>query len=265
MPLIIPGMTVVISTFKNCSTTGTICVVTNPTNSPAAATTFWKTPAKVSNTATPFSPKISCILSLAAPRFPSEKTPLIVSPTLVTTATILSNISSPFSPKIFPTASRTLSKFFRNSCTAVITAVTTPTTGKIFPAIPPNGPRSVEPIFPNGPNAFFMMFPTGAMNDPIFPKLEATTLPIDPSGERATMPPIPDSAFPSMPPIPLNGFVMNPTTFEPMLESPIAFILKSSRTLCASFIPLAMFRNPSFAVSPAILIPASAAATFRTV
>ena len=103
------------------------------------------------------------------------------------------------------------------------------------------------------------------MNDPIFPKLEATTLPIDPSGERATMPPIPDSAFPSMPPIPLNGFVMNPTTFEPMLESPIAFILKSSRTLCASFIPLAMFRNPSFAVSPAILIPASAAATFRTV
>ena len=69
-------------------------------------------------------------------------------------------------------------------------------------------------------NAFFMMFPTGAMNDPIFPKLEATTLPIDPSGERATMPPIPDSAFPSMPPIPLKGFVMNPTTFEPMPESP---------------------------------------------
>ena len=110
-----------------------------------------------------------------------------------------------------------------------------------------------------------MMFPTGAMNDPIFPKLEATTLPIDPSGERATMPPIPDSAFPSMPPIPLKGFVMNPTTFEPMPESPIAFILKSSRIFCASFIPLDICRNPNFAVSPATFIPASAAATFRAV
>ena len=104
IPLIIPGIMVVTSKLSTCSTTGTIFAVTKLTNSPAALTTFWNTPANVSKTATPLSPKISLILSLAAPKFPSEKTFLIVSPTFVTTCAILSKIASPVSPKIFPIA-----------------------------------------------------------------------------------------------------------------------------------------------------------------
>ena len=214
-PLIIPGITFVISTLRSCSATGTICTVTKFTNSPAALITFWNTPANASNTAAPRSPKISLILSRAAPIFPSEKTFFIVSPMFVTAATILSKTSSPFSPKIFPTAVRTLSRFFRKSCTAIITAVITPTTGRIFPMIPPSGPRIVVPSFPSGPSAVVIRFPIGAISVPILPKPDATKLAILPSGDFAIIPPIPDSKPVSLPPTAPNGVKSMVSILEP--------------------------------------------------
>ena len=235
-PLIIPGITFVISTLRSCSATGTICTVTKFTNSPAALITFWNTPANASNTAAPRSPKISLILSRAAPIFPSEKTFFIVSPMFVTAATILSKTSSPFSPKIFPTAVRTLSRFFRKSCTAVITAVITPTTGRTFPIIPPSGPRIVVPSFPSGPSAVVIRFPIGAISVPILLNPDATKLAILPSGDFAIIPPIPASADDIFPPTKLKGlriylvsfipkFVRVPDSFPPIPVMPLEIFL----------------------------------------
>ena len=95
---------------------------------------------KPSKTAVPFAPKMLSIFWRAASMLPPENTFFIASPAAVTAATILSKISRPLSPKIRPTASRTLSKFFRRSWTTVITAATTATIGSIFPAIPPIPP-----------------------------------------------------------------------------------------------------------------------------
>ena len=224
MPLIIPGIMLVISRLKISSTTGTMFCDTKFTNCPAAVTIFWKTPANVSKTAMPFSPKISFILFRAAPMFPSEKTLFIVCPTFVITATILSKISSPFSPKMLPTASRTLSKFFHSICTTAMIVVIIPIIGRNFPAMPPNGPSADFNKLPNGPNADFSTFPMGAINALSFPKLEAITFPIDPNGEFNILPLTFDNMSPSAPPIFLNGFSRNKNSFEPVpVRTPASF------------------------------------------
>ena len=290
MPFKIPGITFVIITDSISSAIGTICSVINPTSVDRVLLTEFMILIKLSNTAVPFAPKISSILSLAAPRFPSENTPLIVSPTVVTTATILSNTARPPSPNIRPIAARTSSKWFRNSWTAVITPVTMPTTGKSFPAIPPRGPSRELPIFPIGPRTFLNMFPMGAITPPSLPNPAVINFPMLPSGLLAITDPRPDNMPPSLPPNRENGFNTSPATFprpEPMPPkidmiplpaalsldtSPAlatcasaALLLNVSRTIFAVVKPLLMCRKPSFAPSPAILKAARPAATLRTV
>ena len=99
--LTIPGTTSFIITCNTCSATGTTYVVTNAITSDTAVFTFPRILTSVSNTCTPLSPKISCILFLASPILLSEKIFLMVSPTLVITATILSKIANASLPNVF--------------------------------------------------------------------------------------------------------------------------------------------------------------------
>ena len=219
IPPTIPGITSDTITPSTCSATGTTCSVMKPTRLPIALPTVWAALMKPSKTAVPFAPKMLSIFWRAASMLPPENTFLIASPAAVTAATILLKISRPLPPKIRPTASRTLSKFFRRSCTTVITAVTTPTTGRIFPAMPPSGPSRVDPSFPSGPMAVFSAFPTGPIKVPSFPNAPLTTRPMVPSGLLAITPDRPDSTPPSCPPSALNGARIRGTARLPTPDS----------------------------------------------
>ena len=224
----IPGTICVIMTVNICSMTGTTFAIKKFTIDCTTEITLRSMPTSLSKTAAPLSPKISCILSRAAPMLPSLKMPFMVSPTFVITATILSKTASASSPKVRCMKSRTSCKWSFNILNTVITAVTIPTIGSTFPAIPPSGPSAVFARLPIGPSIVLTAFPIGANRLPMPPTAfdmpPVINDPMRPIGLFAITLPTPDSKPPSLPPIALNGVKINPSIFEPApVNAPAAF------------------------------------------
>ena len=207
------------NTCSTCSAIGTTYVCMPLAKLENAFFTLPAAFTNVSKTAVPFSPNVSLIFSRMPSSSPPEKIFFIVFPTFVIAETALSKTSSPFSPNTFPTASRISPKCALSNCTAVITAVIAPTTGRILPAIPASGPSIVEPSLLIGANAVVNSFPIGEIIFPIPLIPDETIFPILPSGDFTITLPTPDRIPPSLPPIAENGFSSVETIFPPTPEN----------------------------------------------
>ena len=127
----------------------------------------------------------------------------------------------------------------------VIIVVIAPTTGNIFPAIPPSGPSAVLARFPSGPRTVLTAFPSGAISVVALLKAPVIPLvirpPIFPSGLFAIAVPTVPSIGPSLPPTSENGLSKSPSSFVPApVSAPPAFVASPMKPLTTDAFTLPM-------------------------